>query len=587
MLIERGKDFRRHNAWTPVPTESGRRVSSSKRRTSEGERRAMSFETIGWDRPQARYSNTRRSLSLATMYPSSIPRKYLFSRESENFNPRLAMPANVRPLGNGSSQTMSKLVIHRRQLLQLAPVTLAGGMALAGGEPAPLRAGVSQVDVTLPLGATNGGIIMRGAPAERIHDPLHIRCLALDDGETKMVMAVCDLRMIERAVIDRGKAMAAEAIGWPLENMLVSATHSHAAPGLVGRYESELDRWYAEFVSLRIADAIRDAVRGLQPARIGWTQVAKPEHVFNRRWFVASSDIPANPFGEHQDRIVMNPNRSMKLIEPAGPVDSQLSIVSVQTIDGTPLAMLANYGLHYVGGYQGNQISSDYFGLFSRRIAELLQPTDSSFPFVAMISNGASGDVNNTNFLEPRKPQPPWMQMRTVAEDLAQTAVEAVRGIEYRTTCRLRAAQATLSLKLRRPSHERLDWARKLLRDQPPTRKLSRPQIYAQEAIELAGMPETTDIILQAFRLDDLGILAAPCEVFAETGLAMREASPTATTFTVELANGYSGYLPTPRQHALGGYETWSARSSQLEIQASEKIQQELLRLLHSISGAS
>jgi hypothetical protein len=100
-------------------------------------------------------------------------------------------------------------------------------------------------------------------------------------------------------------------------------------------------------------------------------------------------------------------------------------------------------------------------------------------------------------------------------------------------------------------------------------------------------MPETTDIILQAFRLDDLGILAAPCEVFAETGLAMREASPTATTFTVELANGYSGYLPTPRQHALGGYETWSARSSQLEIQASEKIQQELLRLLHSISGAS
>jgi neutral ceramidase len=482
---------------------------------------------------------------------------------------------------------MSKLTIHRRQLLQLAPATLTGGMALAGGEPATLRAGVSQVDVTLPLGATNGGIIMRGAPAERIHDPLHIRCLALDDGETKMVMAVCDLRMIERAVIDRGKAIAAEELGWPLENMLVSATHSHAAPGLVGRYESELDRWYAEFVALRIADAIRDAIRGLQPARIGWAQVAKPEHVFNRRWIVDSRDIPVNPFGERPDQVVMNPSRSMKLIEPAGPVDSQLSLVSVQTIDGTALAMLANYGMHHVAGYQGNQISSDYFGLFSQRVAELLHPTHSPSPFVAMISNGAGGDVNNVNFLEPRKPQPPWTQMRVVAEDLARTAVEAVQRIEYRTSCRLRAAQAKLQLQVRRPSDERLDWARKLLRDQPPTSKLTRPQIYAQEAIELAGMPETTEIILQAFRLDDLGILAAPCEVFAETGLAIREASPTTTTFTVELANGYSGYLPTPRQHALGGYETWPARSSQLEIQASEKIQQELLRLLHSISAAS
>ncbi len=32
--------------------------------------------------------------------------------------------------------------------------------------------------------------------------------------------------------------------------------------------------------------------------------------------------------------------------------------------------------------------------------------------------------------------------------------------------------------------------------------------------------------------------------------------------FATELANGYNGYLPTPEQHALGGYETWRAKSS-------------------------
>ena len=33
----------------------------------------------------------------------------------------------------------------------------------------------------------------------------------------------------------------------------------------------------------------------------------------------------------------------------------------------------------------------------------------------------------------------------------------------------------------------------------------------------------------------------------------------------VSLANAYHGYLPTPEHHALGGYETWRARSSYLE----------------------
>jgi hypothetical protein len=38
------------------------------------------------------------------------------------------------------------------------------------------------------------------------------------------------------------------------------------------------------------------------------------------------------------------------------------------------------------------------------------------------------------------------------------------------------------------------------------------------------------------------------------------------------LANAYHGYLPTPEHHALGGYETWRARSSCLEVDASTRI---------------
>ena len=52
-------------------------------------------------------------------------------------------------------------------------------------------------------------------------------------------------------------------------------------------------------------------------------------------------------------------------------------------------------------------------------------------------------------------------------------------------------------------------------------------------------------------------------------------------------ANGYNGYLPTPEQHQLGGYETWRARSSYLEVDAATKIQSTLLSLLREVAAGS
>ena len=83
------------------------------------------------------------------------------------------------------------------------------------------------------------------------------------------------------------------------------------------------------------------------------------------------------------------------------------------------------------------------------------------------------------------------------------------------------------------------------------------------------SIPPKVKVILQAIRIGELGIVANPCETFVEIGLEIKQKSPLRPTFTIELANGYNGYLPTPEQHALGGYETWRARSSYLEVNAS------------------
>ena len=87
---------------------------------------------------------------------------------------------------------------------------------------------------------------------------------------------------------------------------------------------------------------------------------------------------------------------------------------------------------------------------------------------------------------------------------------------------------------------------------------------------------------MQAFRIGDLGIGSAPVEIFAEMGLELKARTPFAKTFTISLANGWFGYMPTPAQHEVGGYETWCG-INRLEKEAAPKIVTALLGMFGSM----
>ncbi len=77
---------------------------------------------------------------------------------------------------------------------------------------------------------------------------------------------------------------------------------------------------------------------------------------------------------------------------------------------------------------------------------------------------------------------------------------------------------------------------------------------YAERTLDAKNWPDKVSIVMQTFRIGGLGIAAVPVETLTETGLEIKAKSPSQDTFTIELANGSDGYLPTPEQHELGGY---------------------------------
>ena len=465
--------------------------------------------------------------------------------------------------------------------------------SLASLSAAPIKAGAAVTDITpttFPMNMPGG---FSANEAKSAHDPLNARALVLDDGKTKLAWVVIDHLSVPRKVTAEAKEVASKATGIPVENMLVSATHTHTGVSAADEFVVEApggpklsDRQvkanaYRQVMLDGMAQAIIKAHAQLKPAAVAAAASPLPTEVFNRRWYLKPGQMPPNPFGE-MDKVKMNPNNSPEVLDrPAGPTDPDVSILSVQDARRKPLALFANYSLHYVGGSPAGQVSADYYGEFARLMPSRVGGGEG---FVAAMSNGTSGDINNIPFGSSRPPRAPFEQIRIVAGETADAAWKAYREIgKHQADVVLGMRQRLVTLKYRRPTPEQVMNAKAILaiKDKAAIERLPRlAKNYAGSTIAAADRPEQTiDVILQAIRVGDLAICAIPFETFAETGLELKQKSPFGRTIVVGLGNGRHGYLPTPAQHELGGYETWLG-TNVVQTDASDIIVKNLVEMM-------
>lgn len=457
----------------------------------------------------------------------------------------------------------------------LACLCLASGLASA----VEFRAGVAAVDISpteFPRIIAGSFLEKRG---DKLTDPLFVRAFVLDDGKMKIAFAIVDTCMMEQALMDEAKGIASKQCGIPVDRMMVSATHTHSAPAAMSCLGTRKDTVYAKFLTPKIAEAIVAANAALQPARIGWGSFDDWEHTHNRRWIRLPGKEIVDPYGQPSGRAHMHPGYLSKdVVGPSGPVDPQLSVIALQTLDGKPLGVLANYSQHYFGS---QPTSADYYGHFCRHLAAKMgQPGDGNGPFVCAMSQGTSGDQMWMDYGAEKKD----ITLDAYAAAVADSAMKALQTVKYVDHSQLGMIEKTLELRYRVPDEKRLAWARpiaaKIENDLPKDKE----EVYAREALILHERQKTS-VKLQAIRIGDLSIATLPNEVYAITGLKLREMSPLEMHFNIELANGAEGYIPPMEQHGLGGYTTWPARTAGLEVKAEPAMVDTLSKSISQIAG--
>lgn len=443
------------------------------------------------------------------------------------------------------------------------------------------KAGSATSNITPPLGMEIVGNFAPRPVATHINDDLHVRCLVLDDGTNKLVFAIADNLHISREIWDEIRTKLEADTGIPGKNIMLAATHTHSSVSPLSSDNPAMN--YRSLLISRVIDGVKRAINNLEPARVAWGTGNLPDWLGNRRWILKEGVTNPNPFGG-KDRAVMNPSKTLipDFEGPAGPINPDVYCLSVQALDGRQIALMANYWLHYVGGVPREHISADYFGEFCKLIEQKL-----GSPCVGILANGPCGDINSNDYTHknpariPGGNGKPYEKIKKVASDLAKEVLRVHSTLQYQDWVSLDAAATDLQLGVRRPTPEMVEWAKTTLakpEGTPPAHRLERP--YAERVISMNKSKEThINAYLQTFRIGELGITASPFEVFTETGLEIKSRSPFKDTFSLMLANGANGYLPTPKQLDLGGYETWLG-TNRVEREASVKITTKLLELL-------
>jgi hypothetical protein len=425
----------------------------------------------------------------------------------------------------------------------------------------------------------NGGMTER--TADKLNDPIHARCLVLDDGTTRVAMVVVDSCMVPRDLLDEAKQTASRATGIPTSHMLISATHTHSAPSVHGALGSDKDEEYARFLGPQIAKGIVEANNRREPARIGWAFGKDEKNVACRHWIMKPGVAQTNPFGGTKDDTAqMNPapTKMMEAIKPTGTPDPAVPVISVQRLNGEPLALYSAYSLHYVGKTQ--PVSADYFGVYCDEIAKRLNVA-SGRSFMAAHANATSGDTWLMDYTKPRRTD---YTLESVANDVATAAMEAYGRIQYYDWVPLAMAESVLECGVRMPSSEEIADAKEFAKKFEGRKPKDVPEVYAREVLLLSQMPPTRELKIQGIRIGELGIGTIPNETYGSTGLYIKEHSPLKDTFVVELANGCEGYIPPPELHPLGGYTCWRARTACLEPQSERKIRERVLEMLSKVT---
>jgi hypothetical protein len=452
---------------------------------------------------------------------------------------------------------------------------LAPAVALTADEP-ELRAGVAAVEIT------NTKVLPR-------NDPLWAKALVLKRGDTTAVLvtldavAVGEIGHIGNDFLPKVRTRLEKELGIAPGSVIVNASHCH------GNVCADADE--------KTFEAVTRAASKLVPVRAGVGVGSETRVSENRRLKLKSgreADVRHAYSLPPDDEVV-----------GVGPIDPQIGVLRLDTLDGKPFAVVWNFACHPIMGVNGDGNTADVSGFASKVIEDATGAT-------ALFVQGCGGDINPVRYKDVHHPR----HAEPLGNTLGLSALKAVRAIKCEATAplavrneklalpradhseRIDALTAehaklvaslkgtTLNLKTflelatkynlskefpsfdshlyltekaqGRDDLSKLDEAnrrnlRAYIENILTTERITRTQtnlalLKKHQLTNRAAGGKPLEVEVAALRVGDFALVTFPGELTVEIGLNIKKAAPRKHTFVAGYTNGYIYYTPTAAQ---------------------------------------
>lgn len=399
----------------------------------------------------------------------------------------------------------------------------------APARAADLEAGAATADITPPTGHPMWGYASRrDKPSEGVLDPLHAKALVLQSGTGKIALVSLDLgRAPTRTSMARiRKALAADAF----TELFLVASHTHHGPVI------ELDDWPKE----------KPYVRELESTLVALIRKADAAKVPARAVFASTEST-------------LNRNRQSKRAD--APVDRELLVMRLDTLDGKPIAVAVNFAAHpTMHPDKLMKFSADFPGVMAKTV-------EAATGVPCLYLQGAAGD------LSPNGPRDPDAFGKRLGDDVLKLLTEAkspagkgtevvARREEFAFKCQIDVKSVLVRGALERAFFPELIG------------------FFEAEYKDSVVRPTLTVATLG----ESVGFVGVSGEFFCDHALSLKRRARVPHLFLLGYCNDYQQYFPTIQAVSEGGYGT-GLPVSVSELGAGEKVIDRALIHLYQLRG--
>ncbi len=428
-----------------------------------------------------------------------------------------------------------------------------------GAAAEPWRVGFAKRDITPEQGLRLSGYAGRGESSVGVADPLSVRAMVISpqaqqEFPDSLVLVAIDSIAITNAITVETAAWLLETHGISRSQLVLSSTHSHAAPHLDRSLENlfsepltEQQREAARLYTRRLVQQVQAAISAAIESRTD-AQLAIGE---------ATANIAVNR------RLLNDGKWSGFGIQPNGQVDQRVRVMRCTAPDGRLLGAAFMYACHCTTlGPSFNEVSGDWAGLAASRLEHL----HAESVFLPIIGCGADANPN------PR-------ESYAFAEQHAATMVDSVLSVlRLETLAALdtfpQAQFGYAGLVPEQPTAERLQ---SLLQSESPNER--RWAEHMRDVKQKMGrLPESYPMPIHTWQFgDQLTWVFLGGEVVADYQFKLEQRIASQQTWVAAYCDDVFAYVASEAMRDEGGYEVDASMIYYLQPGRWESGSQELI----------